>query len=137
MLKIYSDAAVSPIDQLAGAGLVITGQDLYEQLSYPLPKTKDNHLAELQAFLIALEWVAENDHTDTYLLFYTDSQLIAQSVKKGRIKNKDYKSIFASILDSLQALYLYEVKWIPDKENKGADNLAKQALAKQRKNKKG
>lgn len=137
MLKIYSDAAVSPIDQLAGAGLVITGQDLYEQLSYPLPKTKDNHLAELQAFLIALEWVVENEHTDTYLLFYTDSQLIAQSVKKGRIKNKDYKSIFASILDSLQALYLYEVKWIPDKENKGADNLAKQALAKQRKNKKG
>lgn len=137
MLKIYSDAAVSPIDQLAGAGLVITGQDLYEQLSYPLPKTKDNHLAELQAFLIALEWVVENEHTDTYLLFYTDSQLIAQSVKKSRIKNKDYKSIFASILDSLQALYLYEVKWIPDKENKGADNLAKQALAKQRKNKKG
>lgn len=137
MLKIYSDAAVSPIDQLAGAGLVITGEGLYEQLSYPLPKTKDNHLAELQAFLIALEWVVENEHTDTYLLFYTDSQLIAQSVKKSRIKNKDYKSIFASILDSLQALYLYEVKWIPDKENKGADNLAKQALAKQRKNKKG
>lgn len=133
MLKLYTDAAVSPRDHFAGAGLVITGDDLYEQLSYPLPETTDNHLAELQAFLKALEWVAEHNYTNEYLLFHTDSQLVTESIKKGRIKKTDYKPVFKTILESLHALHLYEVIWIPEKENRGADNLAKQALAKQRK----
>lgn len=121
---------------MAGAGLVVTGEGIYEQLSFPLPQTTDNHLAELQVFSLALNWVIENKHTEQYLLFYTDSQLVSQSIKKERIKNTDYQPIFASILDSLRALHLYEVIWIPEKENRGADNLAKQSLAKQRKNKK-
>lgn len=133
MLKIYSDAAVSQKEQLAGGGLVVTGNGLYEQLTFPLPETTDNHLAELQAFSLALDWVIENKHTEEYLILHTDSQLVADSIKKERIKHSDYQPIFASILDSLKALSLYEVNWIPEKENRGADNLAKQSLAKQRK----
>ncbi|MER2063957.1 MAG: ribonuclease HI family protein [Alkalibacterium sp.] len=136
MLRIYSDAAVSPKDQLAGAGLVVVGDGLYEQLVLPLSSTEDNHLAELQAFYHAVKWPLDNDRAAEWTVFHTDSQLVAQAIKKNHIKNSTYTDIFQAITQSLEKLSFYEVKWIPEKENKGADNLAKQALAKQRKSRK-
>lgn len=136
MLRIYSDAAVSPKDQLAGAGLVIVGEELYEQLSLPLPSTEDNHLAELQAFYQAVNWPIDNDRSKEWTVFHTDSQLVASAIRKNHMKNSSYKEIFDAIITSLENLSFYEVKWIPEKDNRGADNLAKQALAKQRKSRK-
>lgn len=136
MLKLYSDAAVSAKDQLAGAGVIVVGDGIHEQLSYPLPKAIDNHLAELHAFLLAVRWVLDNQKTNQYIQFYTDSQLVAQSVQKQFIKKSDYKPVFQDIIDKLTFLTLYDVTWVPEKDNKGADNLAKQALAKQRKSSK-
>ncbi|SFC64228.1 ribonuclease HI [Alkalibacterium subtropicum] len=136
MLRIYSDAAVSPKDQLAGAGLVVVGENLHEQLSLPLSSTDDNHLAELEAFYKAVSWPNENGRLEEWTIFHTDSQLVANAIRKNHIKNNKYTDAFQSIVLSLEKLAFYEVKWIPEKENKGADNLAKQALAKQRKNRK-
>ncbi|EXJ22611.1 Ribonuclease HI [Alkalibacterium sp. AK22] len=131
MLKIYSDAAVSQQQKCAGAGLVVSGEHLHEQLSFPLPGILDNHLAELHAFHLALRWVIDNERTTEWAVFHTDSQLVAQSVEKGHIKKEAYTSIFELILSSLSMLQLYEITWIPEKDNKGADNLAKQAIANQ------
>ncbi|GEK91583.1 RNase H family protein [Alkalibacterium kapii] len=136
MLKIYSDAAVSPKEQLTGTGLIIVGRDVYKQLSFPLPFTEDNHLAELQAFKFAVDWPISNDRKEEWVIFHTDSQLVADSIEKNYIKNEKYKAVFQSIIVSLNSLSFYEVKRIPEKENKGADNMAKQALAKQRKGRK-
>lgn len=136
MLKIYSDAAVSPKDNKAGAGLVIVGENLYEQLSIPLASTEDNHLAELDAFYHAVKWPITQERTDEWTVFHTDSQLVADSVKKNHIKNSRYIDIFQEIIAGLEKYSFYEVKWIPEKENRGADNLAKQALTKQRKSRK-
>ncbi|GEK89754.1 ribonuclease HI [Alkalibacterium putridalgicola] len=136
MLRIYSDAAVSPKEHLAGAGLVIVGEGVYEQLSIPLSSTEDNHLAELMAFHHAVNWPIEQDRLKEWTIFHTDSQLVAQAIRKNHMKSSTYKEIFDEIIASLEKLSFYEVKWIPEKENKGADNLAKQALAKQRKNRK-
>jgi len=136
MLKIYSDAAVSPNEKIAGAGLVIVGDNLYEQLAIPLSSMEDNHLAELLAFSHAVNWPIEQHRTDEWTIFHTDSQLVAEAIKKNHIKNSLYAEVFQSIMTSLAHLSLYEVKWIPEKDNKGADNLAKQALAKQRKSRK-
>jgi len=136
MLRIYSDAAVSPKDQLAGAGLVIVGEGIYEQLSLPLSSTEDNHLAELMAFWHAVNWPIEQGRLEEWTVFHTDSQLVAQAVLKNHMKNSTYKDVFDNITVCLEKLSFYEVKWIPEKENKGADNLAKQALAKQRKSRK-
>lgn len=136
MLRIYSDAAVSPKDLLAGAGLVIVGEDLYEQLAIPLASTEDNHLAELEAFYHAVTWPITQNRTDEWTVFHTDSQLVADSVKKNHIKNSRYIDIFEAVMAALEHYSFYEIKWIPEKENRGADNLAKQALAKQRKSRK-
>lgn len=136
MLKIYSDAAVSAKDQLAGAGIVIVGKDLYQQVSLPLSSTEDNHLAELLAFYQAVNWPITHGRSEEWTIFHTDSQLVAAAIRKNHIKNPAYKDIFKDIVKSLDQLSFYEVKWIPEKDNKGADNLAKQALAKQRKSRK-
>lgn len=136
MLKIYSDAAVSAKEHLAGAGLVIVGEALHQQLAIPLPSTEDNHLAELEAFYHAVSWPIEQDRTEEWTVFHTDSQLVEMAVRKNHMKNSRYADIFRSIMASLDELSFYEVKWIPEKDNRGADNLAKQALAKQRKSRK-
>lgn len=136
MLKIYSDAAVSPKDNIAGAGLVVVGEDLYEQLTLPLPPMEDNHIAELEAFKLAVNWPIEQKRTEEWTIFHTDSQLVAAAVNKKHIKNSRYSELFDSIMASLDHLSFYEVKWIPEKNNRGADNLAKQAIARQRKSRK-
>lgn len=133
MLKIYSDGAVSQKEKLAGIGLLIAGDGLHEQLNFPLTDTLDNHLAELQAFYQAVKWVVDNDRLNEWTIFHTDSQLVAQSLKKQYIKNSDYQPVFKDIQFLLGKLNLYEVTWIPEKSNKGADNLAKQAIASQMK----
>src|SRR5690554_5203890 len=119
MLKIYSDAAVSPKDHLAGAGLVIVGENVYEQLAVPLASTDDNHLAELGAFYHAVKWPISQDRTNEWSVFHTDSQLVADSIKKNHIKNERYTELFQSIMSGLAEYSFYEVKWIPEKENKG------------------
>ncbi|MCC5889264.1 MAG: ribonuclease HI family protein [Alkalibacterium sp.] len=128
MLKIYSDGAVSQQQKLAGMGLLIVGDGLHEQLAFPLPDTLDNHLAELHAFHEAVKWVVEHDRVNEWTIFHTDSQLVAQSVNKQYIKNEDYQPIFEKICFLLKQLTLYDVVWIPEKNNRGADNLAKQAI---------
>ena len=133
MLKIYSDAAVSAKDCLAGGGLLVVGDGLYKQIKYPLNPTTDNHLAELEAFLHAVRWVVNNNYQDNWIVFHSDSQLVVTALHKNHIKNKQYINLFKSISRMLDDLAFYEIKWIPEKENKGADNMAKQALAKQRK----
>lgn len=131
MLKIYSDGAVSQKEKLAGIGLLIVGDGLHEQLSFPLTGTLDNHLAELHAFYQAVEWVVKSGRLTEWTIFHTDSQLVAQSLKKEYIKNPDYQPIFKDIQTLLENLTFYDVTWIPEKNNKGADNLAKQAIASQ------
>lgn len=135
MLKIYSDAAVSQKNKCSGAGIVVVGENLYEQLSIPLPLILDNHLAELYAFHEAVKWTIDNDRTSEWTTFYTDSQLVAEAINKNYLKKNDYLAVFNSITVLLNQLSYYEVKWIPEKNNKGADNLAKQAIAKQLKKK--
>lgn len=131
MLRLYSDGAVSQKEKLAGIGLLIVGDGLHEQLSFPLTGTLDNHLAELHAFYQAVKWVVDNKRLNEWTIFHTDSQLVAQSLKKAYIKNPAYQPVFKDIQTLLDELSFYDVTWVPEKNNKGADNLAKQAIASQ------
>lgn len=135
MLKIYSDAAVSQKHKCTGAGIVVAGGDIHEQITLPLPEILDNHLAELHAFYLAVKWAIDQEQTAQWITFYTDSQLVAQAINKQYIKKNEYIALYKEIILLLDQFEYYEVKWIPEKSNKGADNLAKQAIAKQLKKK--
>lgn len=130
MLKVYTDAAVNGNPGLAGIGIVVSGNGLYEQLSIPLSGNWDNHRAEWEAMRVALKWIEANQNLNSLILLYSDSQIVARSISKKYVKNVNFKPFLNDCLASLNHFSFYEIHWIPEKQNRGADNLAKQALQK-------
>lgn len=130
MLKLYTDAAVKGNPGLAGIGLVLAGNGLHEQLSIPLKGEWNNHEAEWEALYIGIQWLMEHGKTDQLLSIYTDSKIVAESIQKNYAKRDSYKQQLERISPLLEEFPFTEISWIPEKKNKGADNLAKQGLRK-------
>lgn len=59
---------------------------------------------------------------------YTDSRVLSDAIEKSYVKNKDFNKYLQKILKLMQKFDYISIQWIPDRENKGADNLARQAL---------
>lgn len=130
MIRLYADAAVNGNPGQAGLGvLILTEKDQY-QLTLPLSGQWTNHQAEFQAILHGLSWLVQNDHTSEMAFCYTDSQIVAQSVEKKYVKDKNFQIYLDKILELMEIFPYVSVTWIPESENRGADNLARQALQK-------
>jgi len=129
MLKIYVDAATKGNPGLSGAGFQLISDNLYEQLSYPLP-IMSNHEAEFAVFELALRYVIDHNHHQQSAFIFTDSQVVAEMVEQGQTKNQLFAPYLKRITELLQAFPLIIIQWIPEKENRGADNLARQGLQK-------
>lgn len=130
MLKLYTDAAVKGNPGLAGAGIIIVGDGIHEQIAIPLSGKWDNHEAEWQALYLGLDWLIEHNKKNQLLTAYTDSKLVAQAIQKKYVKQERFQQYLSPILTMLDSFPFAEVSWVSEKENKGADNLAKQALRK-------
>lgn len=131
MIRLYTDAAVSGDPGNAGIGVLILYDQEQEQYSIPLEHNQWNtHLAEFHALLYGLRLLVENGLTDQMTFCYTDSQIVAQSVEKSYVKNQEYNKYLIEILELMNEFPYVTVQWIPNRENKGADNLARQALHK-------
>ena len=129
MLQIYTDAATQNQTGPSGVGILIIHQKQQIQLSIPLIKHYTNHQAEFIAQIIAFKYIYQKfKNYDELLLFHTDSKIVAQTIGKNHATAN-----FADLYQDLQGYYAQAnafCKWIPESQNKGADNLAKQALAK-------
>lgn len=129
MLKIYVDAATKGNPGKSGAGIQLIGENLHEQLSFPLP-ILSNHEAEFAALEIGLlEAIKRNLHVENTFVF-TDSQTVAEIISLDTTKNKQFAPYLTRIRPLLNQFPLIIVQWIPEKENRGADNLARQGLQK-------
>jgi len=133
MIRLHTDAAVDLKTKKAGIGFVAISNNMHQQLSIPLDGLWDNHTAEWKAVDYALSWLLEHQYSGEMLFIYTDSQVVADSLIKGHTKNETFKPFLTSIQTLLESFPIAEIEWIPEKKNKGADNLAKQALAKAKK----
>lgn len=127
MIKIYTDAAFRPASQEGGLGIIIEADQRY-LLKYYIHSAKDNHYLEFLALSKALDFIKEMKAYDNILTAYTDSQILAHSIEKRHAKDQVYASILSKILDDLSDFDLYFINWIPEKANRGADQLARQAL---------
>lgn len=131
MIRLYTDAAVSGKPGSAGVGLLIIDDKDQIQLAIPLENNQwDNHTAEFQAMLSGINWLVEHQLTKQLTFCYTDSQIVAQSIKKGYVKDTKFQEYLQAILEQLKKFTYISVEWIPEAANKGADNLARQALQK-------
>lgn len=131
MIRLYTDAAVSGNPGNAGIGLLVLSDQGQQQYSIPLESNQwDNHLAEFHALLSGLQLLVDKGITDQMTFCYTDSQIVAHSIEKSYVKDKEFKRYLLEILELMDEFPYLSVQWIPNRENKGADNLARQALQK-------
>lgn len=129
MIRLYTDAAVSGDPGNAGIGILILLDQEQKQYAIPLEHDQWNtHQAEFHALLYGLRLLVEKELTDQMTFCYTDSQIVAQSIEKSYVKNQEYNKYLVEILELMDEFPYLSVQWIPNRENKGADNLARQAL---------
>lgn len=133
MLKIYVDAASKGNPGISGGGVQLIGDDLYEQLSFPLP-TMSNHEAEFAAFELGLQEAIHRQlhHQSTFI--FTDSQVVAEVIDLDKTRNLQFLPYLERIRKLLAQFPLIIVQWISERDNRGADNLARQGLQKALKN---
>lgn len=131
MIKVYTDAAFNP--KTKEAGIAINIQRDGQQFAYKLyaASVSDNHLAEFIALDEALKILEAEGLLAETLFFYSDSRIVVESVEKEHVKEARYQSFLVSILARYREIELAFIQWVPEKENRGADALAKQALHRQ------
>lgn len=126
MIKVYVDAAFSNGNVGIGVVLYYDGkQDVYSRY---LMNVKDNHHAEFQAMIIALDYLIDNAlHHHTIQLF-TDSIIVAKAIERQSVKSDWQRPYLEQLLSRLNQLSLYFVQWFNDKTNAFPDKVAKRTL---------
>lgn len=128
MIRMYTDAAVKGNPGPVGIGILILTANDQIQLTKSLESEWDNHTAEFLALKYGLKWLIDHRLMDEMTFCYTDSQVAAEAINKSYTKNKAYQRVLDDILLLMDSFQLITVEWVPESKNKGADNLARQAL---------
>ena len=134
MIKAYIDAATKGNPGPSGGGIMLTGDNRYVQLAFPLPHLT-NHQAEFASFCFLLDYLLDQQWQAETIMVSTDSKILAQTIDKDYTNNPAFQPYLATIQEKLAAFSLLIVQWIPESKNKGADNLARQGLQKALKSK--
>lgn len=125
MIEIYIDGASAGDPGPSGAGIFIKHDGKAEQYAIPLG-IASNHEAEFLALIKALELcLGEKNST---ISVRSDSTLVVDAIEKQFVKNKKYTQLLDQVLHLTEQFNLFFIKWVPSKENKKADELAKQAI---------
>ncbi|GLB46871.1 ribonuclease HI [Philodulcilactobacillus myokoensis] len=129
MYKLYTDAAALYHQNKTAAGILIIHNHKQLQIKKHL-KSLDNHSAEFEAcldgFKILKHLVNRNHDYNSFILYYTDSKIVYQSLLKQYAKH--YQKFVDQILIQQNQFNDVFNNWIPDTKNEGAHQLAQQAL---------
>ena len=128
MIKVYTDAAVNGNPGDVGLGVLVLKDG--EQLPFKISveEKMDNHLAEFTAIDWALGWLLEEGLQEELIFMHTDSKVTADAISKRYTKKEANRIVLKEIQNKLKDFSQLFVKWIPESENRGADQLARQAL---------
>lgn len=128
MIKLFVDGAATGKEGYAAIGVLIVEDGVQEQLGLPMEARMDNHRAEFEALLYGLRLLKAQNKQDQLIFCYTDSKLVAESIRKKYTKKAEHKLLLEQALQVMAGFTNLYLEWVPEKENKGADNLAKNAL---------
>ena len=128
MIKVYTDAAVNGNPGDVGLGILVLKDGEQKQFKIPLEEKMDNHLAEFTAIHWALEWLLKEGMQEELIFMHTDSKVAADAIAKNYTKKEANRLVLKEIHQKLKHFPQMFVKWIPESENRGADQLARQAL---------
>ncbi|GAB4071883.1 reverse transcriptase-like protein [Barrientosiimonas marina] len=127
MIEVYTDGASSGNPGVSGAGVYIKLEDNAWEFTFPLP-VMSNHEAEFHAVIKALDVCVEN-FTGEILSFRSDSKLVVDAIETGYARNAAFKPLLTAINERIEEFPLFFIKWISEKHNLHADQLARQAIA--------
>ncbi|MFD1849564.1 RNase H family protein [Oceanobacillus bengalensis] len=126
MIEVYTDGAASGNPGPSGAGIYIkAGKKTYEY-RFPLGELS-NHEAEFYAVIKALE-ICKEEFPGEILSFRSDSQLVVDVIDNDHTKNKTFLALLEKIREESRNFPYFFIKWIPEKQNKHADRLSREAI---------
>lgn len=128
MIKVYTDAAVNGNPGDVGLGVLVLKDGEQKPFKISVEEKMDNHLAEFTAIDWALGWLLEEGVQEELIFMHTDSKVTADAISKRYTKKEANRIVLKEIQNKLKHFPQLFVKWIPESENKGADQLARQAL---------
>jgi ribonuclease HI len=129
MIKIFVDAATNTTKNLSAGGMLLIENGQQTQKSISL-EAMDNHSAEFEILLHALQFLLENDRQKETIFLHSDSKTVVSTLDKGVTKNPGFQNYVHEFQHLSEEFSLLVLKWIPESENKGADQLARQGLQK-------
>lgn len=127
MLEVYIDGASAGNPGPSGIGIFIKGEGQHVKISEPIGNT-NNHQAEFTALLRGLEEALKIG--SSFVSVRSDSKIVVSSIDKAYVKNEDFKPYLEQALSLIEQFDLFFIKWIPEKDNKAADVLAREAILK-------
>ena len=128
MIKVFTDAAVNGNPGDVGLGVLVLKDGEQKPFKISVEEKMDNHLAEFTAINWALGWLLEEGYQEELIFMNTDSKVTADAISKRYTKKEANRIVLKEIQNKLKDFSQLFVKWIPESENRGADQLARQAL---------
>ncbi|KYG92108.1 ribonuclease HI family protein [Metasolibacillus sp. FSL H7-0170] len=125
MLEVYIDGASAGYPGPSGIGLFLKGEGHHLLISEYIGET-NNHIAEFTALIRGLEEAQQLGATLVSLR--SDSKIVVASIEKSYVKNEEFKPYLARAEELIETFELFFIKWIPEKENRAADALAREAI---------
>lgn len=130
MIKLYTDASTKGKNGPSGVGIVIMKDGQQIQISRPLIHNYTNHEAEFLALIIALDYILTKTWQEEFIFAFSDSKIVVDSIHKNYVKQESYQKYYRTLATLIQKCSFFEISWLSEQENKGADHLARQALQK-------
>ena len=128
MIEVYIDGASAGDPGPSGAGVFINNHGELIRRSYPLQEMS-NHEAEFHALLKALTLCKELGFKT--ISIRTDSKVLDDAINKNYAKREVFRKLLHNALLQMEEDFDFVfVKWVPSKQNREADQLAKRALHK-------
>ena len=128
MIRVKTDAAVNGNPGKVGIGIEI----LYKKQQFLFKENSellmDNHQAELWAIYRALIILKEKEWHQEMIFLNSDSKFAMMAIEKNYTKQIAYQDILKIVQEERKKFPQLFLEWIPEKENRGADQLARQAL---------
>ncbi|MDC3424743.1 reverse transcriptase-like protein [Aquibacillus sp. 3ASR75-11] len=129
MIEVYTDGASSGNPGASGIGIYIKQGEKHQTFSIPIGHYS-NHEAEFLAVLNALK-ICRDQFPGEILSFRSDSKAVVDVLEKEYTKNPKFIPFLKEALEEIRHFPYFFIKWIPEKQNKVADKLAREAIHKE------
>lgn len=133
MLRTFIDGAANPETRRSAIGVLLVEDGVQTQLAEPLPTFYDNHEAEFLALQFLLELLLREGKEAETIFCHSDSKMLVDAVHKRYSKKESHDRHLQEVLPLLERFPHFYLKWVPEKYNRGADQLARSALLKNKK----